>query len=253
MTGSIPAPERRRRRDERRLVRACAPLLVAALPWVAMPAGAELVVFTDGAVLKVATYRAAGDAAIVELHGGGQLEFDLARIERVVDDEIEPPPPAGEQSVVDAGAGFEVRWRDGQRAPEVPHRSTIEEAARRHGLNPALVAAVARVESAFDERAVSYKGAHGIMQLMPATAARFGLRRHQLFDPELNIDTGARYLAWLAERFDDDLARILAGYNAGEGAVDRYDGVPPYRETRDYVRKVYARLGLAAAEAAGGR
>ncbi len=82
------------------------------------------------------------------------------------------------------------------------------------------------------------------MQLMPATGSRFGVSPRELFDPEKNVDAGARYLAWLADRFDDDLPRVLAGYNAGEGTVDRFGGVPPYRETRDYVRRISEGLGL---------
>ncbi len=242
MTDSTRAPERRR-----------PAALAALLALAAAPSVAELVVLTDGAVLKVETFRAAGDLALLELPGGGRLEMDLARVERVVDDEVEPPPPGGGAPLADAATGFEVRWREGQTAPEVPFRDEIEAAARRHGINPLLVAAVARVESAFDARAISWKGARGLMQLMPATARRFGLRGHELFDPARNIEAGTRYLAWLASRFEDDLPRILAGYNAGEGAVERHGGVPPYRETREYVRRIYARLGLAVSEAAGGR
>jgi soluble lytic murein transglycosylase-like protein len=86
---------------------------------------------------------------------------------------------------------------------------------------------------------------------MPATAARFGVVGDALFDPASNLDAGARYLKWLRERFAGDLPKMLAGYNAGEGTVERYDGVPPFRETRDFIRRIYSFLGAAASEAPG--
>lgn len=114
--------------------------------------------------------------------------------------------------------------------------STILELAKEHSLEPALIKAVMHVESAFNPRAVSSAGARGLMQLMPATARRFGVR--DSFHAIENINGGVKYLRWLFERFDGNLRNVLAGYNAGEGAVDQYHGVPPYRETIDYVRKV---------------
>ena len=83
------------------------------------------------------------------------------------------------------------------------------------------------------------------MQLMPATAERFGVHHQELFDPVQNLEAGSRYLSWLVEQFPNDLAKVLAAYNAGENAVTRYGGVPPYRETRGYVRRIFANLGLA--------
>jgi hypothetical protein len=246
MTGSIRAPERGARRPV---------LLAAALVALAAgAAGAELVVLVDGAVLKVESFHAEGERGVLVYPGGGRVEVPIERIERVVDDEIVPEPPPGEATAVPLPA-FDLRWRDGQSAPATPFAAEILAAARRHGLNPALVAAVARVESAFDPRAVSRKGARGLMQLMPATGKRFGLRTHELFDPARNLDAGSRYLAWLADRFADELPLVLAGYNAGEGAVARHGGVPPYRETRDYVKRVYSWLGLEpeGVAAAGGR
>ena len=138
----------------------------------------------------------------------------------------------------------QLRYLRSQERPAVPFGDLIYRAARRWSLNPAFVAAVVRVESNFDPRAQSHKGARGLMQLMPATASRFGVESDQLFSPEPNLYAGAQYLGWLTDRYRDDLDRVLAAYNAGEGAVDRYDGVPPYPETREYVRKTYAVLGL---------
>jgi soluble lytic murein transglycosylase-like protein len=118
----------------------------------------------------------------------------------------------------------------------------IREAAERHSVSPALVEAIARVESGFNSRAVSNKGARGLMQVMPATGRRFGVRSDKLFDPEHNLNAGVAYLAWLSKRYSGNLEFIVAAYNAGEGAVDDYGGIPPYRETRDYVRRVQATL-----------
>ena len=203
------------------------------------PATAELVVLVDNRVLKVTRYRVLDQRAQMELPNGGTLTLPIGRIERVVDDEIVP-----EEEVVETPARVALEFRDGDPVPETPYGELIFEAARRHSLSPALVAAMVRAESAFDATAVSHKGARGLMQLMPATADRFGVEPASLFDPELNLEAGTRYLEWLRGRFDDDLPRILAAYNAGEANVDRYGGMPPFRETRDYVRRIYRQLGL---------
>ncbi len=112
--------------------------------------------------------------------------------------------------------------------------------APEYGLDPRLVIAVIEVESGFDPRARSPKGAMGLMQLMPQTARRFGVK--DPWDPVQNLRGGMAYLRWLLDRFDGDLALVLAGYNAGEKAVERYRGVPPYRETRRYVQRITASL-----------
>jgi soluble lytic murein transglycosylase-like protein len=130
--------------------------------------------------------------------------------------------------------------------PESPFGELIYQVAGRHAVNPYLVAAIVRVESAFNPRAVSRKGACGLMQLLPATARRFGLSRRDLFDPAKNLEAGVRYLKWLAARFANDPTRVLAAYNAGEGAVERFGGVPPYRETQSYVRRIFTLLGMTA-------
>ncbi len=120
-----------------------------------------------------------------------------------------------------------------------PYSSQILAAAKEHRVDPAFIAAVIRAESNGVPTAVSRKGARGLMQLMPATARRLGVRRP--FDPKENIRGGTAYLAELAARYGDtrpDL--VLAAYNAGERAVEEHKGVPPYRETREYVRRVLA-------------
>jgi hypothetical protein len=119
----------------------------------------------------------------------------------------------------------------------------IATAARRHGVSEVLLLAVIAVESSGMAEAVSPKGARGLMQLIPATAKRFDVA--DSFDPGQNILGGAAYLDWLLQNFGEDVILALAGYNAGEGAVARYKGVPPYNETRDYVVKVFDALAAA--------
>ena len=112
----------------------------------------------------------------------------------------------------------------------------IDRIARKHGMDPELVEAVARVESNYDPTAVSPKGALGVMQLLPETAKRFGVA--DAYDPAQNIEGGVRYLKFLRDSFPGNLSLVLAAYNAGENAVRRHGGIPPYQETRDYVRKI---------------
>ncbi|MGG7566672.1 lytic transglycosylase domain-containing protein [Rhodovulum sp. DZ06] len=131
--------------------------------------------------------------------------------------------------------------RDAARRVMADHGPALRQAAREEGLSPALLLAVIAVESGGRPTAVSPKGAQGLMQLMPATAARFGVT--DALSPAQNIAGGAKYLNWLLERFDEDALLALAAYNAGEGAVDRHDGAPPYAETRAYVPKVLAWFG----------
>jgi soluble lytic murein transglycosylase-like protein len=113
----------------------------------------------------------------------------------------------------------------------------------RHGVDPLLLYSVMHQESSFKSGAISPKGARGLMQLMPLTAARFGVTN--IFDPRQNIEGGARYLRFLLDHFDGDLNLTLAGYNAGEGAVEKYGWrIPPYSETQEYVRRISRRYGL---------
>lgn len=116
------------------------------------------------------------------------------------------------------------------------YRDEIAAAARQFGVEEAIVRAVIHAESAFNPAAVSHAGAQGLMQLMPATARRFGVA--DSFDASQNIQGGVQYLSWLLRRFNGNLTLAAAGYNAGEGAVDRHGGVPPYRETQNYVVRV---------------
>ena len=116
------------------------------------------------------------------------------------------------------------------------YASEIRQAASQFGVEEAVVRAVIHAESAYRPNAISRAGAQGLMQLIPATASRFGVA--DPFDPAQNIRGGVRYLAWLMKRYESNLTLVAAAYNAGEGAVDRNGGVPPYSETQRYVQRV---------------
>ncbi|WP_374663469.1 lytic transglycosylase domain-containing protein [Acinetobacter sp.] len=125
----------------------------------------------------------------------------------------------------------------------------IKQASQQHGVAEGLIKAVMHTESGFNVKARSPVGAQGLMQLMPATARRFNVSN--AYDPYQNIMAGARYLAWLNKRFNGNTAMVLAGYNAGEGNVQKYGGVPPFRETQDYVRRVTSRYNNLYSNGAG--
>ena len=117
----------------------------------------------------------------------------------------------------------------------------IFRASQREGIDPRFIHAVIQQESQYDPDATSPAGAKGLMQLMPATAKRF--KCDDLSDQACNVQAGTKYLAWLLKRFNGDVSLALAGYNAGEGAVDKYKGIPPYHETENYVKKIVANYG----------
>lgn len=224
------------------------------------PAAATLVVFEDGRLLRVESFTVVagddGDRLSMTFPGGGSMTVTLDVVDRIVDDEYERPPAPvdpknGDRAAAGAGveAGRSLRAFSESLSSSSPYSSQILAAAKEHKVDPTLIAAVIRAESNGVPTAVSRKGARGLMQLMPATARRLGVRRP--FDPKENIRAGAAYLAELATRFGETRADlVLAAYNAGERAVEEYKGVPPYRETRDYVRRVLAFWDAAAQPAA---
>jgi soluble lytic murein transglycosylase-like protein len=229
---------------------AAAGFLLAALV-ASYPASATLVVFEDGRHIRVASYAVLpggedgdGDRLSMKLSGGGSMTVSLDVVDRIVDEEYERPAPVPEREQRLAGADGTLAARSLRAFSEnlsssSPYSSQILAAAKEHRVDPAFIAAVIRAESNGVATAVSRKGARGLMQLMPATAHRLGVRKP--FDPKENIRGGTAYLAELAVRYGDkrpDL--VLAAYNAGERAVDEHKGVPPYRETREYVRRVLA-------------
>jgi len=164
----------------------------------------------------------------------------------------------GRKTIVNDGVGEKARqrapashgWLAARIARPSQYDRLISQAARDHSLDPKLVKSVVLVESGFNPGAVSRKGARGLMQLMPATAARNGVR--DVHDPAENIAGGTKYLSHLLGLFGGNLEKSLAAYNAGEAAVARYGGIPPYFETRDYVRKALtAYYGMPYGGAAG--
>jgi soluble lytic murein transglycosylase-like protein len=200
-----------------------APLFLIGLVVAASTAGAEIAVLENGQTLKIDGHRTEADLLVLSLRGGGEVGVPPEMVRGLVPDEVVDEVVRGEGDL----------------------RSLARAVAERHGLDPELVMAVVGVESGFETRAVSPKGARGLMQLMPGTARELGVV--DAFDAEANLDGGSRYLQALLRRYGGDLRRALAAYNAGPGAVARHGGVPPYRETRDYVRKVMRRYGAKAA------
>ena len=183
-------------------------------------ARADIAVLANGQTMKVASVRRDQGQVWLGLKDGGEIALPAADLRGLVPDEVLDEVL---EEIADAPAGSDLT-------------ALATAAARRHHLDPALVLALVQVESAFQPHAVSRKGAQGLTQLMPATAREMGVK--DALDPEQNLDGGARYLSWLLSRYGGDLRRALAAYNAGPGAVDRHQGVPPYRETLQYVRRV---------------
>lgn len=215
-------------KERKKSIRVAFALMIALV--LAAGVEAKIVAFTDGRVLKAADAYLEGDKIVIELRGGGTLRVPATRVERVVADEIDDDP-----SPLPEFANCPWVW-DGETLPdEMPFGEQISDAARKAELHPWLLVAIVRAESNFDPMAVSRAGAAGLTQLMPATASDRGVT--DIFDPAQNLEAGAGYLRTMIDRFDS-LTLALAAYNAGPATVEQYGGVPPYRETREYVRKV---------------
>jgi len=203
----------------------------------ASPALAELVVFQEGRVVKADSYRVIGDQLEIGLAGGGSYLVDLDRVERIVDDEVVISDVEVKQDDGGTPVSYDLSYRE-DRKPlfNTPYDRMITIEAKRFGVDASLVSALIRAESNYEPRAVSRKGARGLMQLMPATARRLSVAYP--FDPVSNVRGGVRYLKELLDRFDHRPDLILAAYNAGENAVETFGGVPPYRETVGYVKRI---------------
>lgn len=196
--------------------------------------GQFLAVFVDGRVREVSgVVLVAEDRIRLELPEGGWMEIPVLRLQGVLEDTRSDPEPLPEEPPCDPG------WADDPLPPATPYREDIVEAAREAGLHPWLVASVVEAESRFNRWAVSRAGARGLMQLMPVVWQENGIADPH--DAAANLAVGSRYLARMLSRYED-LVLALAAYNAGPSVVDRYQGVPPFRETRVYVARVLSRF-----------
>ena len=192
------------------------------------PAQAELAYFATGRTLSIKAHRVDGNSLVLTLRSGGEVICDASTIARFAPDEVPYPEP--EPIVAEVAA---------PPAAVVPYGELIDKFATEHGVDAKLVRAVIQVESAYRNTARSRKGAMGLMQLMPDTARQYGVK--DPYDPASNIEGGVKYLKALLQRLPRDLA--LAAYNAGEAAVLRAKGIPPYPETRNYVSQIIQLLG----------
>ena len=195
----------------------------------AAPTSSEVVYFASGEVLPIAQHRIEGGEVVLELRGGGEVRWDPELIARI---ELDRSPRRGPDSAVELESSVPEE-RSGRMLAR-PYGALIQKAAQDYGVNSYLLHALIEVESQYRATAESPKGAMGLMQLMPALAAEYAV--HDPFDPPSNIDAGTRHLRTLIDRYG--IADALAAYNAGEGAVRRFDGIPPFPETCNYVNRI---------------
>ena len=215
-------------------------------------AGADIVVFQNGRTMSVKSCVLDAGTATMRLRDGGEVTFPASIVARVDPDEA-PYPEAGSREPgtgiadlndVDAAVANVFRLPvPGSRIPDEvlaarPYAGLISTVAATYKLDARLVHAVIEQESNYQARARSKKGARGLMQLMPATARHYGVRNS--YDPKANLEAGVRHLKDLMSRLELPIA--LAAYNAGEGTVRRYGGLPPYPETQAYVRNILRRV-----------
>jgi soluble lytic murein transglycosylase-like protein len=196
----------------------------------AVPAGAEIVFLSSGKTLSVKGHRYDGELIVLTLRGGGDVNIDKTLIDKIVPDEVPYPEPEAASSEGEQSRSLGTN----------PYGELIASMSEAHGVDPNLVRALIQVESNYRPTAKSARGAMGLMQLMPSTAREYNVRNP--YDPKSNIAAGVKHLKSLIDRWGVELA--LAAYNAGEGAVKKFNGVPPYRETRNYVSRILALAGI---------
>src|SRR5262245_55307825 len=204
----------------------------------AVPARAEIVFFKTGRNLSVASHRVEGESIVMQMRGGGEMTLDASLVSRIEPDEV-PYPEAPAKAPADAPP-LAAALKNVRLEPNPRFDPIIEKVAKEQGVDAMLVRAVIQVESGFEPRARSKSGAMGLMQLMPETAKQYGVTRRRLYDPRANIEAGIKHLKSLLDHLPLHLA--LAAYNAGEGAVQRFRGIPPYPETQKYVSTILALL-----------
>ena len=200
----------------------------------ARQASAELLFFAGDRTMSVKSHRFEGDQIVVSLRSGGEMTFDRSLIVRIGPDEVSYDEPSVAAST--DGAMAEIA---GRLIEDTAYEPLIQQASAAHGVPVRLIKAVIQTESAYQPRARSPKGAMGLMQLMPKTATQYNAKN--AYDPRTNIEAGVKYLRTLLDQFEPQLA--IAAYNAGEGAVRRFGGIPPFPETQAYVKKVLSLAG----------
>lgn len=196
------------------------------------PASADIILLTNGRTLSVSAARFDGESVVLSMPSGGEIRVARAIVQELIPD--------------GATLARDIAIRALAQSPSAPRpqldrsaiRQLVDVVAERVGLDRKLAHAVVDTESKYQPLAISPRGAVGLMQIMPALVRQYGLE--DPFDPTHNLEAGMKHLRGLLRRFD--IRRALAAYNAGEGAVARYGGVPPYRETQDYVRRILAAI-----------
>jgi len=225
-------------------------------------ARADVALLRNGRSLPVTDYRKDGDRILLMIEGGGEITLPNAQVVAIRHEPAPSPPPERSASPapadpipgqpplpapvalavpgarIDADGPIEIA--PGEVFKREALRDLAARIARKHQVDEGLVLAVIEVESRYDAFAVSPRGAMGLMQLMPETAARFAVRN--TFNPVENVDGGVRYLKELLARYSGQVRLALAAYNAGEDAVDQFKGIPPFRETQQYVVRVLRAL-----------
>jgi soluble lytic murein transglycosylase-like protein len=192
------------------------------------PASAEIVRLTNGRTITVESCRFEGDFVVLLMRGGGEIRTPKGMVAELLPDEI----PFARAIAIEALAASPTATAPISAAAL---HDLVDRIAARIGIDGKLAHAVVKTESNYDPRAISPKGAMGLMQLMPVVARQYSVHDDP-FDPEKNLEAGLKHLRGLLQRFD--LRRALAAYNAGESTVIRYGTIPPYRETQDYVQRI---------------
>jgi Transglycosylase SLT domain len=203
-------------------------------------ASAEIVFMTSGRTVSVKNHTNVGDSVVLTLRTGGEVTLDKNLIEKIEADEVPHPEPAPQPPAEPAAAPSQTPGEGGALLRDTAYSGLITAAAEAHGVNPLLVQALIQVESNYQPRARSSKGAMGLMQLMPSVAREYKVRN--AYDPKANVAAGVQKLKGLIDRWGVELA--LAAYNAGEGAVMKFNGIPPYRETQNYVARILSIAGI---------
>jgi len=197
-------------------------------------ASAEIAVLGSGQTLTIKGHRLIdGDRIVLQLRNGGEVTCDKTLVEKILPDEVPFKEPEQAPEATDGGS---VPAEFADPLEMGPYGEIITSVAQTHGVDPLLVRALIHVESGDRPTAKSHKGAMGLMQLMPSTARLYKVRNP--YDPKANIAAGVKHLKSLLDRMGGAVELALAAYNAGEGAVKKFNGIPPYRETRDYVSRI---------------